>query len=220
MNDFKYYVYFHYKLDTGRLFYIGKGSGYRAWVKNRRNTWWKRTVNRHGLAVEIVQDSLTETEALRLEQDLIQLYKKMGYRLTNLDEGGKICHHQSKTNDIKIRISQKLNGHDTSYETRQKISNALKRRYMENPELKQKCAEHARKSKGHAGRSHSEAVKLKLSKRHPAFINIHTGEIIQSGFNLTQMCRIYGLQNSNIYKVINGKIKQHRGWKLLEHVNV
>lgn len=32
--------------------------------------------------------------------------------------------------------------------------------------------------------------------------------------NISQFCRDNGLQSGNLYKVLNGKIKKHRGWKL------
>jgi tetratricopeptide (TPR) repeat protein len=68
-----FYVYLH-KDVTGRVFYVGKGTGRRAWSEDGRHEVWKRFVreqlNGH-YEVVIIKDRLTEDEALDLEEDLI-----------------------------------------------------------------------------------------------------------------------------------------------------
>jgi hypothetical protein len=82
----EYYVYGHYTLD-GRLFYVGKGVGDRAWVKRSRNPHWKNVANKCGLEVKILVDSLTEEEALQKEKELIE---EIGIEnLTNMRPGGR-----------------------------------------------------------------------------------------------------------------------------------
>ena len=60
------YVYGHYKKDTGELFYIGKGSGKRAWRPDKRNRHWQYVVNKHGYVVKILEDNLTDEEAYEI----------------------------------------------------------------------------------------------------------------------------------------------------------
>lgn len=81
----KYYVYKHSKASNWEVFYIGKGHGKRAWRKVDRSDWWHKTVSKHGLKVEIIQDNLSETEAFNLE---IMLIKQYGRR--DKGEGGLI----------------------------------------------------------------------------------------------------------------------------------
>jgi hypothetical protein len=67
-----YYVYFH-RDSSGNIFYIGMGSGQRAWSTDRDNNW-KRYVNERlngRFEVEIVKDHLSESEAAELEGELI-----------------------------------------------------------------------------------------------------------------------------------------------------
>lgn len=72
MIDRRFYVYVHKRKDTGVVFYVGKGSGKRAWVKcNKKNAEWKRISEEAGYDVEILKDGLTEQEAESLEYDLI-----------------------------------------------------------------------------------------------------------------------------------------------------
>lgn len=80
------YVYGHYKADTGELFYVGKGTGNRAWNKSGRNRHWKFVVNKHGFNVKILYDNLTDEEAFAKEKELIA---ETGVNnLTNVTEGG------------------------------------------------------------------------------------------------------------------------------------
>lgn len=82
----QYYVYGHYTLD-GRLFYVGKGTGRRAWERSARNPHWNNVVNKHGLEVRILFDSLTEEDAFIKEKELIE---QVGLdKLTNIVEGGR-----------------------------------------------------------------------------------------------------------------------------------
>jgi hypothetical protein len=63
----KYYVYTHSDM-SGKVFYVGKGTGNRAWTKRDGKAW----KNKYG--VEIVFDGLTEEEALDAEAVLIDSY--------------------------------------------------------------------------------------------------------------------------------------------------
>ena len=51
-----YYVYEHWRLDTDTCFYVGKGSGNRAYKTVGRNCHWKNIVaklERTGFAYEV-----------------------------------------------------------------------------------------------------------------------------------------------------------------------
>lgn len=86
------YVYGHYKADTDELFYIGKGTGKRAWSNGNRNTYWHNVVNKHGYTVRILENGLTDEDAFSKEIELINEHKST---LVNIAEGG--IGHTSKT---------------------------------------------------------------------------------------------------------------------------
>jgi hypothetical protein len=68
-----FYVYVH-KDDSGLIFYVGKGTGRRAWSAEDRHEVWKRYVRERlngRYDVMIVKGDLTEDEALELEGELI-----------------------------------------------------------------------------------------------------------------------------------------------------
>lgn len=72
-----FYVYVH-RDTAGNLFYVGKGTGQRAWSKSRHKIWHKYVDDRLGgrYEVEIYRDNLSEIEAERIEEDLIERYGK------------------------------------------------------------------------------------------------------------------------------------------------
>lgn len=89
-----YYVYLHRKKTNGEVFYVGKGCGDRAWVKDKRNKYWNNVVKKHGCVVEIYQDNLQEWYAFEIEQDLIIKYGRRinnSGSLCNITTGGEGC---------------------------------------------------------------------------------------------------------------------------------
>ena len=137
--DNKYYVYLHKRADSGSIFYVGKGSGNRAYEARYRNTYWQRVVAKHEFTVEIFRSGMTESEALALEKRLIQYYGRDN--LTNMTDGG-----EGATNP--------------SLETRRKHSEAMKQR-MASPEYR------ARLAASHVAISHSPEYKRRMSENNP-----------------------------------------------------
>ncbi len=92
MPTSRFYIYQHLRLSDDVVFYVGKGTGRRAWDHLNRNPHWHRTVKKHGLKVVIVKRNLSERKAFLLEASLI---KKFGRRdldtgtLVNLSDGGE-----------------------------------------------------------------------------------------------------------------------------------
>lgn len=86
-----FYVYTHHKATTGEIFYVGKGTGDRAWKSTSRTVWWRSIVAKHGLEVRIAQDGLREWAAFELERDFVTLHGRRDLGegpLVNLTDGG------------------------------------------------------------------------------------------------------------------------------------
>ena len=130
-----FYVYLHRRSHNGVVFYIGKGSGKRAWKKTSRSDYWKRIENKYGRNVEIVKDGLQEHEAFELEKELIAYYGR--YTLCNLNDGGFGGVNPSEETRLKMSIAR--TGTTISEETREK------------------------KRVGGLGRKHSEETKTKIA---------------------------------------------------------
>lgn len=123
-ND--YYVYEWIRLDTNEPIYIGKGKGNRAYeLKEGRNKHFKDVIKNRDVAVVILEENLSEEEALQLECWYIHEYKyEMGMEITNVTDGG----------DGVAGWYKKLSVEEKEQYSRN-MTRILKQRYKDNPEL-------------------------------------------------------------------------------------
>lgn len=122
----RFYVYVHYKLSDGKPFYVGKGTSTRAWNKSSRSEYWKRVVNKHGLAVEIIFDDLTEDESLAVEKDTILEFKYFNYDLVNFSSGGEGISGYKFTQAQKEKLSSSHKGKKLSEDHKNKLSQSIR----------------------------------------------------------------------------------------------
>jgi hypothetical protein len=96
-----FYVYFH-RDGCGRVFYVGKGTGQRAWSMDRHPAWTKYVTERlNGVyQVEIYRGGLTESEAEDLESSLIARH---GKQLINWINPGREFDYQGLERYHKLR---------------------------------------------------------------------------------------------------------------------
>jgi len=104
VEDGRYYLYRHTRLDTNQPFYIGIGTKVlsgktwatqysRANSKNSRNRYWKSVVNSTTYKVEILLESDSYDFIEYKEKEFIKLYgrKSDGGTLCNMEGGGVHC---------------------------------------------------------------------------------------------------------------------------------
>ncbi len=151
-----YYVYEYIRPD-GTPYYIGKGSGNRAFIrKNKRG----RPIDND--MIRFIKKNLSEGEALELEKKLIKYYgrKDLGTGiLINLTDGGEGISNPSSETRYKMSLAKR----NESKETRNKRSLAAKNR-LRNPlseETKQKISLKNRgKTRSASARSKMSAAKI------------------------------------------------------------
>ena len=72
-EDRRYYIYEHIRKDNNTCFYVGKGTGDRAYNLDRGN-FHNGVRDEYGCRVKIIKDGLTEKEAFALERERITDY--------------------------------------------------------------------------------------------------------------------------------------------------
>lgn len=108
-----FYVYEHWRPDTGKCFYVGKGKGRRAWtIKGRQNRHHASIVSKltaSGLCVDvrIVAFDLSEEQAFNKERELITFYGRDS--LTNMSDGGEGLANPSE--ETRVKMSKAAKGH-------------------------------------------------------------------------------------------------------------
>jgi hypothetical protein len=82
----RYYVYVHLDSDDN-VFYVGKGTGDRAWVSAGRSLTWYDKVNNENCKVKLLFVNLSEDEAIQREAETILQYSST---LVNSNNNAKI----------------------------------------------------------------------------------------------------------------------------------
>lgn len=199
----KYYIYRHIRIDKNTPFYVGKGSGDRAFQKKSRNKYWKNIAS-NGYKIEIILKNLTQKNAYKKEIEFIELYKSFGYCEANFTNGGEgAWGFKCEESTIKYRSimlsgsNNPMYGKKRSEEAKRKTSEKVKG--DKNPmygksrtqETKNKISETI-KSRGHG----CKPVKC-----------INTGIIYQSA---THAAHELGLHATSIIKVCRKKARHTR----------
>lgn len=226
-SDKKYYVYIHRKATDGAVFYVGKGSGSRAWNKTHRSEYWKRVFDKHGLKVEIVYSFVNEICALSFERALIKFYGREN--LCNLSDGGlgvsgitENTRHMKSNRfsgsgnpmyiDTVFKFYHKDHGLMEMTKHNLEVAYGLKSTYVS------KLING--KSKSIFGWTMYENRKIILGKCGPnrktqmtieTYKNIDGREWVG---NFNEFCLEFLLNKTNVYKMRTGRKTPYRGWSL------
>ena len=198
-----FYVYTHCK-PCGKVFYVGKGSGNRAWSLGHRNEAWKRTVSKHGYQVCIVQDGLSEGLAFDMERRLIAKYGRSN--LTNFTDGGEGVSGWKHNDATRALMSKIRQGKKHSEQTKSLMSKS----HLGVPH----------KNKGRTlTEEHKKKVGVSISGHRNA--NYDATEYMFThkslGTRITtrwQMRKEFGLHHSALNRLVNGKALHTGGWQI------
>lgn len=195
--DKRFYVYEHRDAD-GEIFYIGKGSGDRAWKISSRNAEWMVRAS-SGFSVRIVKGDLLESCALCIERMLIAT---AGIdKLTNKAKGGASNSGWLPPQEYRDRLSKIMKGRPFPEAARTPEAMAKRRAKM-------------------VGRKLSEVHRDKLSK---ALLGGSIGGKEHDFYHpdhghVRARCQAlmlkYGL-DKNVTALISGRIRSTKGWSLL-----
>lgn len=104
-----FYVYVHIRAATGEPFYVGKGSGWRAWDSRPckgRSEWWCACAKKNGVNVKIIKDGMSNQCSLTLEKIIIHKLRLEGCNLVNMTDGGEGTSGRRKTKSEKEHLSK------------------------------------------------------------------------------------------------------------------
>jgi len=127
----RFYTYLHCRPD-GTPFYVGKGSGNRAYEFHRRSRHHNSIVAKHGrenIVIKFTKTDLREREAFELEKDQIECLREFGYELCNHTNGGEGIAGFKASLELRQKLSTLRRGRvpwnkgvPCSIETRAKLS--------------------------------------------------------------------------------------------------
>ena len=154
-NPNKFYTY-AYLRDDGTPYYIGKGSGNRAYKRTRADI--KPPIDKSRII--ILKQNITEEGAFKHEKYMIFVFgrKDLGTGiLYNRTDGGDGSSGVIRPQELRDKISKKLKGKIVLEKTREKLRESSKGRKL-SEDAKQKI------SKFNKGKKMSEEAKKKMSK--------------------------------------------------------
>lgn len=127
-----YYVY-AYLRRNGTPYYIGKGTGNRAWANHRykssNSSYYKGIAVPPSKRIVILEDNLTAVGAFALERRMIRWYGRIDNGtgiLRNKTDGGEGLDGVVRTTEWKDRISKSHLGKAKSEDHKKNLSSALK----------------------------------------------------------------------------------------------
>ena len=158
-----FYVYKHLHPVTKQTFYVGKGTGKRAFTKHHRNRYWNNKVKSYGgFDIEFIASNIEEELAFLVEIEAIDLYKRLGCKLANITNGGEGTSGMSHSEETKSIIAKKATGRAGQFKSehvtdkmRKSIVESNKRRF-DTQQMKEK--------RTFKGKTHTEEHKAKMSK--------------------------------------------------------
>lgn len=207
VTDNKYYVYLHIKSSDGTPFYVGKGKGDRCSYIHRRGSFWDNVVNKHGFEVLMLEDNLNETLAFDLECYWID---RIGRRdlgtgpLINLTGGGEGTSGRIVSDKERKRIGNMNRGKTFSKETREKISEAMKKRLAKDPLIGPKNGMYGRVHPKEWRENHSNMISSENNPKSKLVLDVQTGVFyycireVADAFDINYSTLKSGLNNKKI----------------------
>ena len=139
-----YYIYIWYVINTGEVFYVGRGHGNRYKTLKKRSEYFHQFYDNYQCESKIIENDLIEEESYKKEKEWIAYYKAKGEAKANIHNGGKfggdvVTNLPKDKKDAFVTKMTLINKERCNTENfRKKIKEATIQRYKKHPEIKQK----------------------------------------------------------------------------------
>lgn len=225
--DRRFYVYAHRRESDGAIFYVGKGTGKRAFNFTHRSLLWKRCYEKHGCRVEILFNDLPEVCAFSIEKAVIASIGRA--RLANLSDGGEgVANPSYRTRLLK---SERFSGagnpqHDPTvhvfwHEIYGKISctkHIFRKCFgLESPNVSKLVSGGLKTLKGWRLYENKE---IKSGKAGPNKSTLQMDYLFKHEDgrffrgNPHDFRTNFPLEKSNVYKLRTGRVAKYKGWRV------
>lgn len=190
----KYYVYEWYNIETGEVFYVGKGTKNRYSQITGRNKFFIDYYNTHNCKSRIIIENLTEKDAFDYEIKTIKWYREnTNYRLTNQTDGGDGNAFKSGADNPKFGKGKEIEGEKNPFYAKKHTDRVKKI-------LSEKAKQRTGEKNPFYGRKHSDKTKEKLRE---TMKNKYNGENNPN----------YGRKHSNETKKLLSELMKKRKYK-------
>lgn len=203
----QYYIYQHRAVDTGNIFYVGKGKDKRHSDKNKRNRYWKFYVEKHGFTSEIIANGLSEELAFLAEMEAIDVYRRRGIQLVNATDGGEGASGYKHTEEHKASLKGNKNGASSwgmtfkgKKHTKESCQQMSYARIGNKNKLGKKVSEESKQKMSVAKFGKSIIAKRVLPSNKVLEIRQRVGYR-----NIAMLAREYGVGESTIRRIRDGK---------------
>lgn len=129
-----FYTYIHYRKDDDQPFYIGKGQNNRHQSKAGRNNYWMNVANKHDWYSSIIAYWTDENDAYEHEIFLIDTFKNLGYKLTNLSTGGEGA-NGPKSEQHRLAVKSYAQNRTPEHQAKLNAASKLPRRKYKRPPM-------------------------------------------------------------------------------------
>lgn len=209
-----------YIIQCDQYIYIGKGVIMRKRIEDHKrklslnthqNSYLQRVYNKHNNIDFCVLEYAERDNLAAIEMQWIEYFNYIGAFVVNLTRGGEGCLGRKVSKETLEKIKKAHIGKKRSLQARENMRNAQ----LGKKRLKESIEKGASKLRGKPKQQHViDSVVKSRQKTYDVILLDPFGNTYGPITNVAAFAREHAIHRRQILDVINGKDKQHKGWRL------